>query len=139
MPGQPGGCPVTPHDALRALGQRYARAADARDIAALEELFHLDAQIVGSRGSLSREEWLETMRAPRAFPTSMHLIGDPLIVLDEDGQHATVDSYAVVFQLSDPGTGSADLTLGIRYVDDVVLDEGRWVILRRRAQTVWMR
>jgi SnoaL-like domain len=130
---------VTPHDALRELGQRYARAADARDVAALEALFHPDAQIVGSRGAQSRQEWLETMRAPRAFPTSMHLMGDPLIVLDEDAQHATVDSYAVVFQLSDPGTGNADLTLGLRYVDDVVLDEGRWVIRHRSAQTVWMR
>jgi SnoaL-like domain len=139
MPRQPGGGPVTPHDALRALGQRYARAADARDVTALEELFHPDAQIVGSRGAQSREEWLETMRAPRAFPTSMHLVGDPLIVLDDDEQRATMDSYAVVFQLSDAGTGHSDLTLGIRYVDDVVLDSGRWVILHRRAQTVWMR
>jgi hypothetical protein len=130
---------VTPHEDLRELGQRYARAADARDVTALEELFHPDAQIVGSRGAQSREEWLETMRAPRSFPTSMHLIGDPLIVLGDDERHATVDSYAVVFQLSDPGSGHGDLTLGIRYVDDVVLDAGRWLILHRRAQTVWMR
>jgi hypothetical protein len=139
MPGQPGGRPVTPHEALRALGQRYARAADMRDVDALGALFHPDAQIVGSRGAQSREEWLETMRAPRAFPTSMHLIGDPLILLDEDEHHATVDSYAVVYQLSEPGSGHGDLTLGIRYLDDVVLDQGHWVILRRRAETVWMR
>ena len=35
MPGQPGGGAVTPHDALRALLQRYARAVDQRDIGAL--------------------------------------------------------------------------------------------------------
>ena len=78
MPGEPGGGPVTPHEELRALLQRYARAADERDVAALAELFHPDAEIVGSRGTQSLEEWLETMRAPRAFPTSMHMIGDPL-------------------------------------------------------------
>jgi hypothetical protein len=139
MPRQPGGRPVTPHEELRALGQRYARAVDGRDVTALEELFHPDAQIVGTRGTQSREEWLETMRAPRAFPVSMHLVGDPLIVLEDGGRRAKLDSYAVVYQLSDPGTGHGDLTLGIRYVDDVVIDGDRWVILRRQAQTVWMR
>ena len=139
MPRQPGGDPVTPHEELRALGQRYARAADGRDVSALAELFHPDAEIVGSRGVQSRDEWLETMRAPRAFPTSMHLIGDPLIVLGDEADRATVDSYAVVYQLSDPGSGKGDLTLGIRYVDEAVTHHGRWVIRRRNAQTLWMR
>lgn len=129
---------MTTHEELRTLVQRYARAADERDVAALEELFHPDAQIVGSRGTQSRHEWLDTMRAPRAFPTSMHMIGDPLITL-EGVDRATVDTYAVVYQLSDPGSGKGDLTLGIRYVDDVVLDGGRWVIRRRHAHTLWMR
>jgi hypothetical protein len=130
---------VTPHEELRALVQRYARAADERDVTALEALFHPDAEIIGSRGVQSRAEWLDTMRAPRAFPSSMHMIGDPLITLAEGGDHATLDSYAVVHQLSDPASGNADLTLGIRYLDDVVVDRGRWVIRRREAQTLWMR
>jgi SnoaL-like domain len=129
---------MTPHEELRALGQRYARAADERDVTSLEELFHPDAQIVGSRGTQSRHEWLDTMRAPRAFPTSMHMLGDPLITL-KGADRATVDTYAVVYQLNDPGSGKGDLTLGIRYVDDVVRDGGRWVIKQRQARTLWMR
>ena len=35
------------HEALRALGQRYARAADERDVDALAALFHPDAVIIG--------------------------------------------------------------------------------------------
>ncbi len=127
------------HEELRALGQRYARAADDRDLRALAELFHPDAEITGARGTQTLHEWLETMRGPRTFPVSMHLIADPLIVLHEGEAHATVDSYAVVYQLSEPGSGAADLTLGIRYVDEVVLDRGRWVIRRRNARTLWMR
>jgi hypothetical protein len=119
--------------------QRYARAADERDVAALTVLFHPDAEITGARGTQTLDEWLETMRAPRTFPSSMHLVGEPLIVLDEASDHATVDTYAVVYQLSDPGSGSNDLTLGIRYVDEAVVHEGRWVLRRRRAQTLWMR
>jgi hypothetical protein len=130
---------VSAHEELRALGQRYARAADERNIAALTELFHPGAEITGSRGTQTLEEWLETMRAPRAFPTSMHLIGDPLIVVADDADHAMVDSYAVVYQLSDPTSGRADLTLGVRYMDEVVLEGGRWVIRHRIVQTLWIR
>ena len=130
---------MTPHDELRALGQRYARAADARDVDALAELFHPDARIVGSRGAQTRQEWLDTMGAPRAFPISMHVLGDPLITLDEGSDRATLDTYAVVYQLSEPGSGHGDLTLGLRYEDEVLRLDGRWVIRNRSARTVWMR
>ena len=64
------------------------------------------------------------MRAPRSFPTSMHMLGDPLIDLVPGADEAVLDTYAVVYQLSEPGSGSGDLTLGIRYFDDVERFEG---------------
>lgn len=130
---------MTTHEELRALLQRYARAADARDIPALEGLFHPDARIDGARGSQDLAEWLGTMRAPRTFPDSMHVIGEPLVRLDPGGQHAELDTYAVVYQLGDAAEGQGDLTLGIRYLDQVVRGGGRWVFVHRRAQTRWMR
>jgi hypothetical protein len=130
---------VTPHDALRELLQRYARAADDRDVDALAALFHPQAEITGARGTQTLDEWLETMRGPRTFPSSMHLIGDPLIVADEQADHATIDTYAVVYQLSAPGSADNDLTLGIRYRDEAIVHGGRWVLRRRHAQTLWMR
>jgi hypothetical protein len=126
-------------DELRNLLQRYARAADGRDVDTLSTLFHPDAVISGTRGELTLEAWLDTMRAPRAFPVSMHVLGDPLVALAAGGEQGTLDTYAVVYQLGDHGAGQDDLTLGIRYVDDVVRFQGRWVIQRRRAETVWMR
>jgi hypothetical protein len=130
---------VNDGEELRALLQRYARAVDAREIDALADLFHPEAVIIGSGGSQVLDEWLAAMRAPRAFPRSMHVIADPLIAPGDDGRSADLDSYAVVFQLSDPSSGAADLTLGIRYLDHAVLHEGTWVFLRRQATTVWMR
>jgi hypothetical protein len=120
---------------LRALVQRYARAADDRDIETLASLFHPDAVIDGTRGSQTVDGWLDGMRAPRTFPTSMHVLGDPLIDLAAQ----TLDTYAVVYQLGDRAEGQADLTLGIRYLDDVVRHTDRWVIRHRVARTVWMR
>ena len=102
-------------------------------------LFHPDATVTGARGSQTLDEWLDTMRGPRAFPTSMHVLGDPLITVDAGGTGAVLDTYAVVYQLGDPAAGQGDLTLGINYVDDVVLADGRWAIARRRSVTVWMR
>jgi uncharacterized protein (TIGR02246 family) len=130
---------VTVHDELRALLQRYARAADDRDLEALAGLFHPDAAITGSRGPQTRDEFLESMRGPRAFPSSMHMLGDPLIVHQEGTGEATADTYAVVYQLGDAGAGQGDLTLGMRYLDELVLDADRWVIRRRTSTMVWMR
>jgi hypothetical protein len=130
---------VSAHEELRALLQRYARAADERDLGALGALFHPEAEISGSGGTQTRESWLDTMRGPRAFPQSMHVIGDPLIEFDEGGEAAHLDTYAVVYQLSDPTTGHADLTLGIRYLDTAERYGGDWVFRRREAHTLWMR
>jgi ketosteroid isomerase-like protein len=130
---------VSPYEELRALPQRYARAVDDREIDALASLFHPDAVITGARGTQPLEEWLEAMRAPRAFPQSMHVMCEPLISLDESVGTAALDTYAVVHQLSEPASGKGDLTLGMRYLDDTVVHEGRWVIARRTARTLWMR
>jgi ketosteroid isomerase-like protein len=125
------------HDAVRALNQRYARAADERDVEALAALFAPDATVDGTRGEQTIDEWLDGMRGPGSWPSSMHVLGDPLIELDGDRAH--VDTYAVVHQLADPTTEQADLTLGIRYLDDLVRGPDGWRIAHRVARTLWMR
>ena len=130
---------MSDHEALRALVQRYARAADDHDVDALASLFHPDAVVDGTRGIQPIAEWLDTMRAPRTFPASMHFLGDPLIDLGPDAGVGHLDTYAVVYQLGDKDAGQADMTLAIRYVDDVVRHDGRWVIRHRVARTLWMR
>jgi hypothetical protein len=130
---------VSTHDELRGLIQRYARAADDRDLDALAALFHPDATIAGERGPLPLHAWLDTMCAPRTFPTSMHMLGDPVIDLDENAGSARLDTYGVVYQIGDATAGQGDLTMGVRYVDTVVHSDGRWVIRDRVARTVWMR
>lgn len=128
---------VDDYEALRALGQRYARGADARDLDALAALFHPDVVIDGTRGRQTLPEWLDGMRAPSPFPVSMHVLGDPLIELDGDTAH--LDTYAVVYQVGDAAAGQGDLTLGMRYVDTAVRHDGRWVIQARKVTTLWMR
>jgi hypothetical protein len=127
---------VSAHDGIRTLLQRYARAVDDRDIDSLAGLFDPAAVIIGARGTQSVEEWLESMRAPRSFPVSMHVIGEPLIEGEADSDRVSADTYAVVYQLGDEGSG---LTLGMRYLDEVARRDDRWVFVRRRSVMVWMR
>lgn len=119
---------MTDPDEIRYLLQTYARGADEGDLDALAGVFADDAVIDGTRGVQSKAEWLEAMSAPRQG-TSMHLIGDPLLTVDGDTAHA--DTYAVVY--------NGDLTLGMRYVDDLVRRDSRWQVHRRSARMVWMR
>jgi hypothetical protein len=66
----------------------------------------------------------------------MHVIGEPLIEGEADSDRVSADTYAVVYQLGDEGSG---LTLGMRYLDEVARRDDRWVFVRRRSVMVWMR
>ena len=118
-------------DQIRNVLQTYARGADERDLDALASVFTDDVVIDGTRGVQSKTEWLDAMAAtPRPEgTTSMHLIGDPLLSIDGDTAHA--DTYAVVY--------NGDMTLGMRYVDDLIRQDGTWRIKARSARMVWMR
>ena len=126
-------------DELRALLQRYTRFVDARELESLRALFAPEAVIGGSRGSQTLDEWLASLAAPRAFASSMHLYGDPLIKLDPSGHEARLDTYGVVYQLAEPTSERSDLTLGVRMSDVASKRDGTWVFLSRSTDIRWMR
>ena len=126
-------------DALRNLGQRYARAADARDTDAIAALFHPDAMIDGLRGSAVLDEYLDGLRSsPPVFESSMHVLGDPLVELEVGADEATLDTYAVVYQINAQREGGGNHTLGVRYFDAVERRDGEWRIRHRRTELVFM-
>lgn len=124
-------------EALRGLPQCYARAIDARDIDAVGALFHPDAEVEGIRGTAPIAAYLDTLRAGSAPFAGMHLLGDPLLSFNPGADEASSDTYAVVYQLSEKG--DRDLTLGMRYLDDLVRHRSGWVIRHRRTVNLWMR
>jgi ketosteroid isomerase-like protein len=126
-------------EALRNLGQRYARAADARDYDAMGLLFHPDAVIDGLRGTATLAEYLELSRStPPAFEQSMHVLGDPLIELEVGADEATLDTYAVVYQIGATRDGGGNSTLGVRYLDVVERRDGEWRVRHRRTELRFM-
>jgi hypothetical protein len=127
-------------EALRRLPQEYSRAIDARDLDAVAALFDAHAVIDGARGTLGIDEWIGGMRdAGAAFATSMHVLGAPLVDLEPGADIAHMDTYAVVYQLGRADDPNVDLVLGIRYHDDLVRRDGRWLIRHRRAEALWTR
>jgi hypothetical protein len=125
---------------LRRMTQRYARAVDARDVDAVAALFHPDGSVDGARGSSPVPAYIDAMRdAPRIFESGMHVLGDPLIDLDQGADHARMDTYAVVYQFRPSGSTEPDLVLGIRYLDDMVRHAGQWLIYHRQAVNLWTR
>ena len=126
-------------EALRTLGQRYARAVDARDYDAVAELFHPDAVIDGVRGSSPIAEYLEMSRStPPAYEQSMHVLGDPLIELEVGADEATLDAYAVVYQIGATSEGGGNTTIGIRYLDVAERRAGEWRVRHRRTELRFM-
>ena len=126
-------------EALRNLGQRYARAADERDTDAIGALFHPDAVIDGLRGSAPLDEYLESLRAtPPVFESSMHVLGDPLIDFEVGADEASLDTYAVVYQINAQREGGGNHTLGVRYFDIVERRAGEWRIRHRRTELRFM-
>jgi hypothetical protein len=127
-------------EALRRLGQEYARAVDGRDHDAVAALFDPDGVVDGVRGSSPVPAYLEGMRsAPQAFTASQHVLGEPLIDLEPGADTARLDTYAVVYQMGRVDDPDVDMVLGMRYVDEVVRRDGRWLIHPRVASALWVR
>jgi SnoaL-like domain len=131
---------VTDLEQIRSLPQRYSRAIDARDIDAVGELFRPDAQVEGMRGTAPIAAYLDGLRsATSPFAACMHVLGDPLVTFTPGADVASSDTYAVVYQMREPGSSEDDLTLGMRYFDELARHGDTWVITHRRTANIWMR
>jgi SnoaL-like domain len=117
--------------------QRYARAADTRDIPTLESLFHPDAEITGARGTQTLNQWIFAMQSPRSHPTSMHMIGEPLIHHVDGSDHAVMDTYAIVHLIGETDSGESNSSMGVNYHDEMILYHFKWMFWRRTMTILW--
>jgi hypothetical protein len=63
----------------------------------------------------------------------MHLMANQLIDLAGDQAHS--ETYAVAYHRGPGG----ELVVGVRYLDDLVRRDGRWLISRRVVALDWQR
>jgi uncharacterized protein (TIGR02246 family) len=111
----------------------YGRHLDRGDFGAFAELFSKDGEIrLGPVGSAhGRAEIRSTMEAALAdrVGETVHIISSPAVVLDGDSANAEV-MWSVLARTEE---GTVALTMAGRHVDELVREDGRWRILRRKG------
>jgi uncharacterized protein (TIGR02246 family) len=111
----------------------YGLALDAGDFDTYASLFAKDGEVmIGPMGrAKGRDEIRELMSGMLSggVGSSYHIISSPQVQLD--GDTATSQVMWSVVNLADDG--QARLTMIGRHKDDLVREEGRWKIARRRG------
>ena len=64
--------------------------------------------------------------------------GAALAVLQQEGDRATLWSYAVAYHIHQPELNLADLVMGLRYQDQVERTSKGWWIVAREAAHQWL-
>lgn len=127
---------------------RYFLAIDRRDWPRLRGCFAADVEAtyegVRVAGGIDRLMDFCTGRSAYRFPLeivnlrlSMHLMGNH--VAEVHGDTATAETYALAHLVDEPASGPRMRTRGLRYLDELVKRDGRWLIRRREHILDWMR
>ena len=113
-------------DAIRQLPAKYALALDMRDMDAMVSLFPADVRVgKDASGRQALRAYMDrTLRSP--FTGTSHHIGGHVIEFD-DPDHA----HGVVYSKNEHETGDEWVIMQMMYVDDYILQDGRWFFARR--------
>ena len=114
---------------------RYARGVDRRDLDLVASCFTPDAAY---DGSLARGTIVDALAALRVAVTryarTLHFLGNQLIELD--GDQARSETYALAHHQLPDGTHRV---VAVRYLDELVRQQARWLIRRRVVHREWQR
>jgi SnoaL-like domain len=121
---------------IRDVVLRYARGVDRRDLELVAACFTPDAAYQGTLSSTSIGDALRSLaRSLERYESTFHFLGNQLVELR--GDEADCETYAVAYHRARAGTGGGDLTVAVRYLDQLVRVGSAWRIRGRRAETVW--
>lgn len=129
---------------IRDLIERYAGYADARRPDDLAELFtedgvlvvRLDPNVEEPTVRQGRAAIAEAIRFLDRYRHTQHLIASSIIDVEGDAAHA--ESQCTAHHINGEGAQTSDWTVHLRYSDDFVRVDGRWLIARRELRTMWM-
>ena len=121
---------------------RYARAIDAKDWKALEQIFTPDARIhyAVERGAELRfaelGAWLA--RAMTIFKATQHVITNPLVEIKGDRARCTSYLTGTHVQFRRDGGAQVLTTEGSTYSDELVRTREGWRIAARKLERTWV-
>jgi len=124
--------------AIQDLLVRYAHCVDRRDLDAVAACFTPDAAYSGSLGEGTIQEALIALRDRMGrYESTMHLLGNQLIEID--GDRARSETYAIAHHRINNDGDRRSLAVGVRYEDELIRRDGRWLICARVVHMEWER
>ena len=131
--------------AIRELVDAYAHCADRRDAKGQMALFTEDTRFLVFMDYGSAEPTQELHGRESLFPVfdnlntydvTMHFNGQSTVELD--GDRATGESYCLAHHLTIGADGQRTMMVAsIRYLDEFVRQDGRWLFAERRLMVNW--
>jgi hypothetical protein len=131
--------------AIRELIDAYAHCADRRDAKGQMALFTGDTRFLVFMDATAAEPTQELNGRESLAPVfddlnqyvaTMHFNGQSTILLDED--RATGESYCLAHHLKVGQDGQYTMMIAsIRYLDELVKQDGRWLFAERRLMVNW--
>jgi hypothetical protein len=116
------------------LARRYAHGIDGRKWDQVDSCFSPTATVRGTTFSGRYPEYMSSLRgAVEGYRTTMHFFGNQLTEVTASTGHCV--TYGIAYHLGS-GTGS-DFVIGVRYLDDVACEDGRWLIRHRVVEGIW--
>jgi ketosteroid isomerase-like protein len=131
--------------AIRELIDAYAHCADRRDAKGQMALFtgdtrflvFMDATVAKPTQELhGRESLAPVFDDLNQYVATMHFNGQSTILLD--GDRATGESYCLAHHLKVGQDGQRTMMIAsIRYLDELVKQDGQWLFAERRLMVNW--
>jgi ketosteroid isomerase-like protein len=128
--------------ALKALIDEFSNLADVKDVDAQVLLFTEDAVVESYRGAErsslleGREQIGEVFGGFLAnFETVYHTNGQQTVEID--GDNATGIAYCLVVLIANNNGERTKTTMGVRYNDTYVRENGNWLIKKRQSYFDW--
>ena len=130
--------------ALKDLVDTFSNLADTKEIDEQVQLFTEDAEVVSYQGEKQtshlkgRKELAERFKAfLDQFTTVYHINGQQTVKID--GNKATGIAYAQVVLVSEQNGKKAMRIQGVRYNDEYMRQNGRWLITKRTSHFEWIK
>jgi ketosteroid isomerase-like protein len=129
---------LTDREEIRQLVAQVALASDRRRVDVLEACLSPDFEQVDESGRVqSRGQTVETLRSSGEAARACSFLGNHLV--DLDGDHARAETYAYLAHTEGEGRRLSPWSHGAyRFVDDLVRQNGRWLLGRRQVLTNWI-
>ena len=123
--------------AIRDLAYTYSHAIDRRDWKLMETCFAPDGDFILGDAvyAKNRAEYIHVVQGIERYHKTTHFNGNHLS--DVTGNTATAETYVVASHFYRQDGQEKSYIMGIRYLDTLAKENGKWVFKRRQVAVDW--